>query len=205
MAFCKVYAGPKHTNRTLRTNRTAGLGTARQMAQTGRDSSSVVHTSTTMRGEPAMINEEYQGHGLAAKSVIRELSEVRPRAARAEFRLPETCSITALANPSVPASEIPSPTPWSTSTKTAIRWPSHGLLPLARYPIRQGRESPKTSTKRYRMASPGNHSFPDHGRGGRAVPTRCVPVTKAGDEIITFAPYFPELLPAVRQGRPAAS
>lgn len=52
------------------------------------------------------------------------------------------------------------------------------------------------------MAYTGNHIFPTTGAAG-ALSHAMRAVTKPGDEIITFAPYFPEYQPYVKAPAPS--
>ena len=56
--------------------------------------------------------------------------------------------------------------------------------------------------ERFGMAYTGNHIFPTTGAAG-ALSHAMRAVTKPGDEIITFAPYFPEYQPYVKRRRQA--
>ena len=62
--------------------------------------------------------------------------------------------------------------------------------------------SPKTSTNVSAWHTPATHIFPTTGAAG-ALSHAMRAVTKPGDEIITFAPYFPEYQPYVKAPAPS--
>ena len=76
----------------------------------------------------------------------------------------------------------------------------HGYSPRSvSHPSRT--RSPKTQ-RTFGMAYTGNHIFPTTGAAG-ALSHAMRAVTKPGDEIITFAPYFPEYQPYVKAPAPS--
>lgn len=133
-----------------------------------------------------MINEQYKKM-LEGKSVIRELSEAAT--ARGKEIGYENVFDYSLGNPSVPVPEI--------FTKTMIDMLEHkNPMELHGYSPSLGIPSVKEKiaaslNKRFGMDYTGNHIFPTTGAAGAvAHAVRCV--TKPGDEVLTFAPYFPE-------------
>ncbi|MBD5500880.1 MAG: pyridoxal phosphate-dependent aminotransferase [Lachnospiraceae bacterium] len=133
-----------------------------------------------------MINEQYKKM-LEGKSVIRELSEAA--AARGKEIGYENVFDYSLGNPSVPVPEE--------FTKTMIHllenkssMELHGYSPSLGIPSVKEKIAASLN-KRFGMDYEGNHIFPTTGAAGAiAHAVRCV--TKPGDEVLTFAPYFPE-------------
>lgn len=133
-----------------------------------------------------MINEQYKKM-LEGKSVIRRLSEAA--AARGKEIGYENVFDYSLGNPSVPVPEK--------FTKTMIELlETKSSMELHGYSPSLGIASVKDKiaqslNERFDMDYTGNHIFPTTGAAGAlAHAIRCV--TKPGDEVLTFAPYFPE-------------
>ena len=136
-----------------------------------------------------MINEEYKAM-LGGKSVIRELSEYATR--RGGDIGYENVFDYSLGNPSVP-------TPQS-FTDAMVDLYEHGdPVTIHGYSPSLGIPSVKEAiaeslNRRFGMSYTANHIFPTTGAAG-ALAHAYRAVTKPGDEIITFAPYFPEYGP----------
>ena len=136
-----------------------------------------------------MINEEYKAM-LGGKSVIRELSEYATR--RGSDIGYENVFDYSLGNPSVP-------TPQS-FTDAMVDLYEHGdPVAIHGYSPSLGIPSVKEAiaeslNRRFGMSYTANHIFPTTGAAG-ALAHAYRAVTKPGDEIITFAPYFPEYGP----------
>ena len=133
-----------------------------------------------------MINEQYKKM-LEGKSVIRELSEFAT--ARGKEIGYENVFDYSLGNPSVPVPEKFTDVMIDLlKTKSSIEL--HGYSPSL------GIASVKKAiadslNRRFGMDYAGNHIFPTTGAAGAvAHAVRCV--TCPGDEVLTFAPYFPE-------------
>lgn len=133
-----------------------------------------------------MINEQYKKM-LDGKSVIRELSEFAT--ARGKEIGYENVFDYSLGNPSVPVPEK--------FTEVMIDLlKNKNSMELHGYSPSLGITSVKDKiaaslNKRFGMNYTGNHIFPATGAAGAvAHAVRCV--TKPGDEVLTFAPYFPE-------------
>lgn len=133
-----------------------------------------------------MINEQYK-EMLKGKSVIRELSEFAT--ARGKEIGYENVFDYSLGNPSVPVPEKFTET-MIDLLKTKGSMELHGYSPSLG--ITSVKEKIAASlNKRFGMDYTGNHIFPTTGAAGAvAHAVRCV--TKLGDEVLTFAPYFPE-------------
>lgn len=133
-----------------------------------------------------MINQQYKKM-LSAKSVIRELSEFAT--ARGKEIGYENVFDYSLGNPSVPVPEK------FTSVMTDLLQ-NKSSMELHGYSPSLGIASVKDKiaaslNKRFGMNYTGNHIFPTTGAAGAvAHAVRCV--TEPGDEVLTFAPYFPE-------------
>ena len=133
-----------------------------------------------------MINEQYKKM-LEGKSVIRQLSEFAT--ARGKEIGYENVFDYSLGNPSVPVPER------FTEVMTELL-KTKGSMELHGYSPSLGITSVKDKiaeslNKRFDMNYTGNHIFPTTGAAGAvAHAVRCV--TKPGDEVLTFAPYFPE-------------
>ena len=138
-----------------------------------------------------MINEEYKAM-LGGKSVIRELSEyATSRGAEIGYQNVFDYS---LGNPSVPAPKFFTDAMvdlYENGDPVAI----HGYSPSLGIPSVKDAIA-ENLNERFGMAYTGNHIFPTTGAAG-ALSHAMRAVTKPGDEIITFAPYFPEYGPYV--------
>lgn len=133
-----------------------------------------------------MINEQYKKM-LEGKSVIRELSEFAT--ARGKEIGYENVFDYSLGNPSVPVPEKFTDVMIDLlKTKSSVEL--HGYSPSL------GIASVKAAiadslNRRFGMDYTGNHIFPATGAAGAvAHAVRCI--TCPGDEVLTFAPYFPE-------------
>ena len=139
-----------------------------------------------------MINEEYKAM-LGGKSVIRELSEyATSRGAEIGYQNVFDYS---LGNPSVPAPKSFTDAMvdlYENGDPAAI----HGYSPSLGIPSVKDAIA-ENLNERFGMAYTGNHIFPTTGAAG-ALSHAMRAVTKPGDEIITFAPYFPEYQPYVK-------
>ena len=139
-----------------------------------------------------MINESYKSM-LGAKSVIRELSEYAT--ARGKEIGYENVFDFSLGNPSV---AVP-----KEFTDEMIRllqeedtMTLHGYTPSLGNPLYK-EEIAKSLNGRFGMNYKPEHIFPTTGAAG-AIAHALRAVTKPGDELITFAPYFPEYGPYVK-------
>ena len=136
-----------------------------------------------------MISEEYKAM-LGGKSVIRELSEYATR--RGSDIGYENVFDYSLGNPSVPAPQ--------SFTDAMVDLYEHGdPVTIHGYSPSLGIPSVKEAiaeslNRRFGMNYTANHIFPTTGAAG-ALAHAYRAVTKPGDEIITFAPYFPEYGP----------
>ena len=136
-----------------------------------------------------MISEEYKAM-LGGKSVIRELSEYATR--RGSDIGYENVFDYSLGNPSVPAPQ--------SFTDAMVDLYEHGdPVAIHGYSPSLGIPSVKEAiaeslNRRFGMNYTANHIFPTTGAAG-ALAHAYRAVTKPGDEIITFAPYFPEYGP----------
>ena len=138
-----------------------------------------------------MINEQYLNM-LSNKNIIRNLSEYAT--ARGKEIGYENVFDFSLGNPSVPAPE--------SFTDTSIRllktmppMALHGYSPTLGIP--EVKEKVAASlNRRFDMKYTGNHIFPTSGAAG-AIAHAIRAVTKPGDEILVFAPYFPEYNPYI--------
>ena len=138
-----------------------------------------------------MINESYKSM-LGAKSVIRELSEYAT--ARGKEIGYENVFDFSLGNPSVAVPQE--------FTDEMIRllkeedtMTLHGYTPSLGNPLYK-EEVAKSLNERFGMNYGPEHIFPTTGAAG-AISHALRAVTKPGDELITFAPYFPEYGPYV--------
>lgn len=138
-----------------------------------------------------MINEQYKKM-LEGKSVIRQLSEFAT--ARGKEIGYENVFDYSLGNPSVPVPEKFAEV-MIDLLKTKSTMELHGYSPS----LGIGSVKDKLAedlNNRYGMNYTGNHIFPTTGAAGAvAHAVRCV--TKPGDEVLTFAPCFPEYGPYV--------
>ncbi len=138
-----------------------------------------------------MINEHYKNM-LSNKSVIRELSEYAT--ARGKEIGYENVFDFSLGNPSVPAPE--------SFRDAAIKMLQeeeplklHGYSPSLGIP--EVKEKVAASlNRRFGMEYTGNHIFPTSGAAG-AIAHAVRAVTKPGDEVLVFAPFFPEYIPYI--------
>ena len=138
-----------------------------------------------------MVNEEYKKM-LEGKSVIRQLSEFAT--ARGKEIGYENVFDYSLGNPSVPVPEK--------FTKVMIdllqnksSMELHGYSPSLGIPSVKEKIA-ESLNKRFGMNYTGNHIFPTTGAAGAvAHAVRCI--TKPGDEVLTFAPFFPEYNPYI--------
>ena len=138
-----------------------------------------------------MINEQYKKM-LEGKSVIRQLSEFAT--ARGKEIGYENVFDYSLGNPSVPVPEKFTEVMIDLlKTKTSMEL--HGYSPSLGIPSVKEKIAASLN-KRFGMDYTGNHIFPTTGAAGAvAHAVRCV--TKPGDEVLTFAPYFPEYNPYI--------
>lgn len=138
-----------------------------------------------------MINEQYKNM-LGGRSVIREFSEFA--AARGKEIGYENVFDYSLGNPSVPVpDDYTKEMEELLKTKTSMEL--HGYSPSLGLPV--FKESVAASlNRRFGMNYTPEYIFPTSGAAGAlAHALRCV--TKLGDEVLTFAPYFPEYGPYV--------
>lgn len=133
-----------------------------------------------------MINEQYKKM-LEGKSVIRELSEFAT--ARGKEIGYENVFDYSLGNPSVPVPEKFTDVMMEL-LKTKSSMELHGYSPsLGIVSVKDAIAD--SLNKRFGMDYTGNHIFPTTGAAGAvAHAVRCI--TCPGDEVLTFAPYFPE-------------
>lgn len=133
-----------------------------------------------------MINEQYKKM-LEGKSVIRKLSEAAT--ARGKEIGYENVFDYSLGNPSVPVPEKFTEV-MIELLKTKNSMELHGYSPSLGIASVKDKIA-RSLNKRFGMNYTGNHIFPTTGAAGAlAHAIRCV--TKLGDEVLTFAPYFPE-------------
>lgn len=133
-----------------------------------------------------MINEQYKKM-LEGKSVIRQLSEFATE--RGKEIGYENVFDYSLGNPSVPVPEKFTKEMMNLlQTKTSMEL--HGYSPsLGIGSVKE--KIAESLNGRFGMSYTANHIFPTTGAAGAvAHAVRCV--TKPGDEVLTFAPYFPE-------------
>lgn len=141
---------------------------------------------TIKRREVKMINQDYKSM-LSGKSVIRELSEFATE--RGKEIGYENVFDYSLGNPSVPVpKEFGDVMIDLIHTKTSMQL--HGYSPSLGIP--EVKEKIANSlNRRFDMDYKANHIFPTSGAAGAiAHALRCV--TKPGDEVLVFAPFFPE-------------
>lgn len=133
-----------------------------------------------------MINEQYKKM-LTEKSVIRQLSEAA--AARGKEIGYENVFDYSLGNPSVPVPEKFTEV-MIDLLKTKNSMELHGYSPSLGIASVKDKIA-KSLNDRFGMNYTGNHIFPTTGAAGAlAHAIRCV--TKPGDVVLGFAPYFPE-------------
>ena len=140
-----------------------------------------------------MINEKYK-QMLSAKNIIRMLSEYATE--RAKEIGYENVFDYSLGNPSVPCSEG--------YTKAVIDlyenedpMTIHGYSPSLGNTAVRGTVAASLS-KRFGVPYETKHIFMTSGAAG-AIAHALRAVTKPGDEVITFAPFFPEYTPYVNE------
>jgi len=138
-----------------------------------------------------MINEQYK-QMLQGKSVIRQLSEFAT--ARGKEIGYENVFDYSLGNPSVPVPEKFTQVMIDLlKNKTSMEL--HGYSPSVGIPSVKEKIAASLN-ERFGMNYTGNHIFPTTGAAGAvAHAVRCV--TKPGDEVLTFAPFFPEYNPYI--------
>ncbi len=138
-----------------------------------------------------MINEQYKKM-LEGKSVIRQLSEFAT--ARGKEIGYENVFDYSLGNPSVPVPEKFTEVMIDLlKNKTSMEL--HGYSPSVGIPSVKEKIA-KSLNERFGMDYTANHIFPTTGAAGAvAHAVRCV--TNPGDEVLTFAPYFPEYGPYI--------
>ena len=138
-----------------------------------------------------MINQTYK-EMLNAKSVIRQFSEFAT--ARGKEIGYENVFDYSLGNPSVPVPEKFTQVMIDLlQNKTSMEL--HGYSPSVGIPSVKEKIAASLN-ERFGMNYTGNHIFPTTGAAGAvAHAVRCV--TKPGDEVLTFAPYFPEYNPYI--------
>ena len=138
-----------------------------------------------------MINQEYLNM-LSNKNIIRILSEYAT--GRGKEIGYENVFDFSLGNPSVPAPQ--SFTDVSIDLlKTKSPMALHGYSPTLGIP--EVKEKVAASlNRRFDMKYTGNHIFPTSGAAG-AIAHAIRAVTKPGDEVLVFAPYFPEYNPYI--------
>ena len=134
----------------------------------------------------SMINEQYKKM-LEGKSVIRQLSEFATERGR-EIGY-ENVFDYSLGNPSVPVPEKLTEV-MIELLKTKNSMELHGYSPSLGIASVKDKIADSLN-RRFGMDYTGNHIFPTTGAAGAvAHAVRCV--TSPGDEVLTFAPYFPE-------------
>ncbi len=133
-----------------------------------------------------MINQQYKKM-LETKSVIRQLSEFAT--CRGKEIGYENVFDYSLGNPSVPVPDrFTEVMAELLQTKNSVEL--HGYSPSLGIPSVKEKIA-QSLNKRFGMNYEGNHIFPTTGAAGAvAHALRCV--TMPGDEVLTFAPYFPE-------------
>ena len=138
-----------------------------------------------------MINQQYKDM-LGAKSVIRELSEYAT--ARGKEIGYENVFDFSLGNPSV---EVPKEftEEMIRLLKTEDTMTLHGYTPSLGNPLYKEKIA-KSLNERFGMNYGPEHIFPTTGAAG-AIAHAVRAVTKPGDELIAFAPFFPEYVPYV--------
>ena len=139
-----------------------------------------------------MINEFYK-EMTGKESVIRQFFDFAR--ARAAEKGPDSVFNYSIGNPSVPAPD--------SVRQALIDIVENGdPVKLHGYSPTLGQDSTKQSiadslNRRFGMNYKANHIFPTSGAAGAlAHALRCV--TKEGDSVLTFAPYFPEYIPYVK-------
>lgn len=138
-----------------------------------------------------MISEQYKNM-LTGKSAIRELAEFA--AARGEEIGYENVFDYSLGNPSVP---VPKEFTQTMMDLLTSKSPAelHGYSPSLGIPSVR-KKIAQSLNRRFDMNYTENHIFMASGAAGAiAHAVRCV--TKPGDEVLTFAPFFPEYHPYI--------
>ena len=138
-----------------------------------------------------MINKHYLSM-LSNKSVIRNLSEYAT--ARGREIGYENVFDFSLGNPSVPAPQSFTDTAISL-LKTMEPLQLHGYSPTLGLPDVKEKVA-ASLRRRFGIQYTGNHIFPTSGAAG-ALAHALRAVTKAGDRVLVFAPYFPEYNPYI--------
>lgn len=138
-----------------------------------------------------MVNQKYK-EMLGEKSVIRQIAETAT-ARRAQIGADEVFDFS-IGNPSVPCA------PEFTQAMIDLyetREPHelHGYSPSVGLPSFRGTVADSLN-RRFGMDYTLNHIFPTSGATG-ALAHAFRAVTKPGDEVLTFAPFFPEYMPYV--------
>ena len=138
-----------------------------------------------------MINEQYLNM-LSNKNIIRILSEYAT--GRGKEVGYENIFDFSLGNPSVPAPQ--SFTDVSIDLlKTKSPMALHGYSPTLGIPEVKAKVAASLN-RRFGMEYTGSHIFPTSGAAG-AIAHAIRAVTKPGDEVLVFAPYFPEYNPYI--------
>ncbi len=140
-----------------------------------------------------MINQHYKAM-LGGKSIIRELSEYAT--ARGKEIGYENVFDYSLGNPSLPCPEV--------YTNEVIRLHQeedpmaiHGYSPSLGLPEVRKKVAESLS-KRFGLPYEDKHIFMTSGAAG-AIAHAVRAVTKPGDEVLTFAPFFPEYMPYINE------
>ena len=138
-----------------------------------------------------MINQEYLNM-LSNKNIIRILSEYAT--GRGKEIGYENVFDFSLGNPSVPA-----PQSFTDVSIDLLKAKSpmalHGYSPTLGIPEVKAKVAASLN-RRFGMEYTGNHIFPTSGAAG-AIAHAIRAVTKPGDEVLVFAPYFPEYNPYI--------
>ncbi|TDK59155.1 pyridoxal phosphate-dependent aminotransferase [Bacillus salipaludis] len=138
-----------------------------------------------------MISEQYKNM-LKGKSIIRELAEFA--AARGEEIGYENVFDYSLGNPSVPVPKEFTKTMMDLLTSKSPA-ELHGYSPSLGIPSVR-KKIAQSLNRRFHMNYTENHIFMTSGAAGAiAHAVRCV--TQPGDEVLTFAPFFPEYHPYI--------
>ncbi|MCR5178489.1 MAG: pyridoxal phosphate-dependent aminotransferase [Lachnospiraceae bacterium] len=138
-----------------------------------------------------MINEKYEKM-LGAKNIIRVLSEFAT--ARGKEIGYDNVFDYSLGNPSVPP-----PQEFTDTMERLLKDRNpvelHGYSPTLGNPLFKEKIA-QSLNERFGMSYTAGHIFPTTGAAG-AIAHAVRAVTKPGDEIITFAPFFPEYVPYI--------
>ena len=138
-----------------------------------------------------MINEEYK-EMLGKKSVIRTLSEFATE--RGKEIGYENVFDYSLGNPSVPAPKAFTDACIDLLSKETPAY-LHGYSPSVGNPVFKQAVADSLN-KRFDMNYKASHIFPTTGAAG-AIAHALRAVTKPGDDVIVFAPFFPEYIPYI--------